>query len=163
MNPLVLIIDPDTHSATELTDLIMDRREKPEVMTATSVLVAERALSEEAVDWLFIRIRLRDDYQHLVPELSLPPARVVFLSPGRANCTEHLADIVDAHLKPPCSLIRLGRIWGRLSHPRFTPRPLDFFSLKTIAGTRSSGMVTSARCGAAATKFRSLPTTAISR
>jgi DNA-binding LytR/AlgR family response regulator len=100
-------------------------------MTATSVLAAEHVLHCQQLDGLFIRISVWDNYQRLVPTLARRPSRVVFLSQRRENCTEHLAGMLDAHLKPPYSAARLARIWDRLSSPTFQPRPLDFFFLKT--------------------------------
>jgi hypothetical protein len=129
-NPTALVIDPDVHASNQLAELILERRERPEVMTATGVAVAERALHAEQIDWLFIRISVWDDYQRLAPTLHHVPARVVFLSPGQDNCTGNLPELLDAHLKPPYSAAKIARIWGRLTHAAFRPRPLDFFFLK---------------------------------
>lgn len=129
--PIALIIDPDTRESNHLAELLLDRSEQPEVMTATSVQVAEHALQTEDIHWLFIRISLWDGYQKLAPTLCHPPMRVVFLSPASENCTNNLPDLLDAFLKPPYSAAKLFRIFSRLSHPFFEPRPLDFFFLKS--------------------------------
>lgn len=128
--PIALIIDPDIQASNNLAELLMERRDEPEVMSATSVLVSERALQTEQIDWLFIRIAVWDDYQKLALTLHDPPRRIVFLSPVRESCTENLSELLDAHLKPPYSATKLARIWSRLSHPSSRPRPLDFFFLK---------------------------------
>ena len=129
--PIALIIDSDIQASNNLAELLMDHREEPEVMTATSIMIAERALQSERIDWLFIRISVWDDYQKLAPALAKSPDRVVFLSPARENCTENLAGLFDAHLKPPYSASKITRIWTRLTHPAFRARPLDFFFLRT--------------------------------
>src|SRR5580658_10411611 len=64
-NPTVLVIDPDTHASNRLAELLLDRSERPEVMTATSVEVAEHALRTEYIAWLFIRIGVWDVFQRL--------------------------------------------------------------------------------------------------
>jgi hypothetical protein len=130
-HPTVLVIDPDVHASNQLAELLLDRRESPEVMTATSVGVAEHALQTEYIAWLFIRISVWDDYQRLAAELPQPPGRVVFLSPAHENYTGDLPELLDAHLKPPYSAAKIARIWDRLTHPAFRPRALDFFFLKT--------------------------------
>ena len=91
----------------------------------------ENALLIEGMDWLFIRIALWDQYQLLAPLLVRPPKKVVFLSPATGHNTGNLPERVDAHLKAPYSSARLSKVWERLSHPKFTARPLDFFFLKT--------------------------------
>jgi hypothetical protein len=57
----------------------------------------------------------------------------VFLSGHAEKCTDHLDTVLDAHLQPPYRASRLAKIWNRLSDRDFTPRPLDFFFLKTHA------------------------------
>jgi hypothetical protein len=130
-NPTVLVIDPDVHTSNGLAALLLDRRERPDVMTATSVQVAEHALQTEYIAWLFIRISLWDDFQRTAAGLPQPPDRIVFLSPAHENYTGDLPELLDAHLKPPYSAAKIARIWDRLTHPSFRPRPLDFFFLKT--------------------------------
>lgn len=131
LQPVALIIDLDIQASNNLAELLLDRPECPEVMTATSVAVAEGALHRERIDWLFIRICVWDDYQKLVPTLAECPSRVVFLSPARENCTGNLPELVDAYLKPPYSAAKITRIWNRLADPAFQAQPLDFFFLKS--------------------------------
>jgi hypothetical protein len=127
---LILIIDPDLSASEELAGLLADRNDRPEVMTATSVLGAEEALRTEEIEGLFIRISVWDDYQKLASSLERGPAKVVFLSGRDEGRSQLSAKIVDAHLIPPYSAVELAGIWRRLSKPEFQPRPRDFLFIQ---------------------------------
>jgi DNA-binding LytR/AlgR family response regulator len=127
---LILIIDPDLSASEELAGLLADRNDRPEVMTATSVLGAEEALRTEEIEGLFIRISVWDDYQKLASSLERGPAKVVFLSGRDEGRSQLSAKFVDAHLIPPYSAVELAGIWRRLSKPEFQPRPRDFLFIQ---------------------------------
>jgi DNA-binding LytR/AlgR family response regulator len=129
----ILLIDPDEMAARELAELLMNRPEPPKLWVAGNLAQAEPILRTQAVEWLFIRIVVWDDYQRLRPLLVRAPARVVFLSGRNEKCTAHLPLALDAHLQPPYRSGRLVRIWKRWMDPVFVPRPLDIFFIKSKA------------------------------
>lgn len=128
--PMVLVIEPDTASAFELSQWLADRPERPEVMLSTSVEVAEKCLRTERIDWLFVPTRCWDDIQHLALSLPKRPRRLVFLSGRREKATRYLHRTLDAQLRAPYLPEYLARVWDRLSSTTYQPRPLDFFFLR---------------------------------
>jgi len=130
---IILLIDPDETAARELAGLLNTRTGPPRLFVASEVRTAEAILHSEAIDWLFIRIILWDDYQRVVSSLAARPRRVVFLSGRNEKCTTHLPLALDGHLQPPYRPGHLIRVWNRLSDPQFTPRPLDIFFVKSRA------------------------------
>jgi DNA-binding LytR/AlgR family response regulator len=130
---IILVIDPDETAARELADLLHRREGPPRCLISSRVRDAESILRSEAVDWLFIRISVWDDYQFLTPNLPQLPRRVVFLSGRNEKCTAHLALAVDGHLQPPYRPGQLAKAWNKLSDPHFVARPLDFFFVKSRA------------------------------
>jgi hypothetical protein len=129
-SPLVLVIEPDSASASELAEWLAERSEAPEVMWSTSVLTAGKALRTERFDWLFIRIRCWDAVQQLALSPRRRPHRVVFLSGRREKGLALLDQALDAHLRAPYLPGPLTAIWERLWSPGYQPQPLDFFFLR---------------------------------
>lgn len=132
-NCSILLIDPDEQAARELAELLMNRPEPPKLWVAASVEGGEHILRTQAVEWLFIRIVVWDDFQRLRPMLVGGPRGVIFLSGRNEKCTAHLASAVDAHLQPPYRPGHLVRIWNRWLSAGFTPRPLDVLFVKSRA------------------------------
>ncbi len=124
------ILDEDLEAADELAVLLETSRHSASVSIAGDLAKAMEILSKRAVDLLFIRIVAWDDYRLVAPLLPAAPARVVFLSGRRENCTANLSDEVDFHLKPPFMGSRVWRIFERLALPGFQPRSLDFLFLR---------------------------------
>jgi len=129
----IILIDTDETAAGELAALLYNRQEGLRVLIYGTVRDAASILRDQAVEWLFIRITVWDDYQLLAHTLPHLPRRVIFLSGRNEKCTGHLALAVDGHLQPPYRAGHLAKIWNRMTDPYFTPRPLDIVFIKCKA------------------------------
>jgi DNA-binding LytR/AlgR family response regulator len=125
-----LIIDEDAVAAEELRVLLAVGKRMDCLGLFVNVPMAFEPYLVGGVDLLFIRITAWDDYQKVAPLLPKPPRHVVFLSGRMEKCTQFLAVEVDFHLQPPYTGKALATCLGRMTHPFFTPRPLDFFFLR---------------------------------
>lgn len=129
----ILLIDPDDIAALELANLLKNRPQPPMVYLFSDVGTAEPILRTVAIEWLFIRIIVWDDFQRLRPLLPSTPRRVVFLSGRNEKCTAHLPLVLDSHLRPPFRPAHLVRTWNKWMDALFIPRPLDIFFVKSHA------------------------------
>ena len=129
----ILLIDSDAAAGRELSSLLLDRPGPPHIFISLGVMPARHLLASETIDWLFIRISEWDNYQLVAASMKFPAPRVIFLSGRSEKCTDHLGFILDAHLQAPYRPSHLIKCWNKLSALDFTPRPLDFFFLKTKA------------------------------
>ena len=129
----ILLIDSDETAAAELAAFLQSRQDSLRVLIYGTVRDAACILRGGAVEWLFIRITVWDDYQLLAYTLPILPRRVVFLSGRNEKCTGHLASTLDGHLQPPYRAGHLAKIWNRMTEPYFIPLPLDIFFIKCKA------------------------------
>lgn len=137
--PTVVVIDSDEAAGLQLRSLLLDRFEQPDIVACSSVAAATKMLLTTQIHWLFIRINQWDDYQqvtyhnkHQTEQRARCPdlPRIVFLSGRAEKRTDHLGEVLDAHLQAPYRATRLTKIIRTVFSPDFTPRPLDIFFLK---------------------------------